>query len=47
MPNKTISFRYEIKITHSDFCYYVIILIKIDTVKAFFFIIMMALGRMV
>ena len=40
MPNKMISFPYEVKITHSDFCYYGIyygVLIKIDTVQAFFY----------
>ena len=39
MPNKMIPFPYEIKITHSDFCYYFVftIVIKIDRVEAFFF----------
>ena len=36
MPNKMIPFPYKIKITHFDFCYYVTILLKINTVEAFF-----------
>ena len=51
MPYKMIPFPYEIKITHSDFCYYMVFtfLIKIDTVEAFYFFIsiIMALRRMV
>ena len=36
MPNKMISFPYEIKITHSVFCYYMVftILLKTDKVEA-------------
>ena len=57
LPNKMIPFPNEIKITHSDFCYYAAwyiftILIKIDRVEAFFYIFVTVLchyrlGRMV
>ena len=50
MPNKMIPFPYEIKISHSDFCYYGIYYSNKDkhSGSLFFYIsIIMALGRMV
>ena len=53
MPNKMIPFPTEIKITHSDFCYYGIYYSNKDRHSGslflfyFFIAIIMALGRMV
>ena len=51
MPNKMIPFSYEIKITHSDFCYYGIYYSKKDRHSGslflfyFFVSLIMALGQ--
>ena len=53
MPNKMIAFSYEIKIIHSDFCFYGIYNFNIDRQSGslflfyFFISIIMALGIMV
>ena len=53
MPNKMIPFPYEIKITHSEFCYYGIYYSNNDRQSGSLFFILfycsviMALGRMV
>ena len=53
MPNKMIPFPYEIKITHSDFCYFGIFYSNKDRQSGSLFLIyfsifiIMALGRMV
>ena len=40
MLNKMIPFHYEIKITHSDFCYYGIYYSNKNRVEAFFYFIL-------